>query len=501
MNQKLFFLLLFCLAFLVGACASPAVPVTTTVAATSAPTDEPTMFVSPTSTKRIVQSTRTSVQMEPTEVVVPTVTPLPSATPEPPTATPRRIAAVGDSADLQITSQTASTYIDPETRLAFPLLQDWIATRHNEQTIILNRDNYFIDIYVTEGMSNTLPTIPVDADLVILEPIYRRTVGEIGRSALIKDGKRVNYFYANGTQPLELDGLAFYAVVYANDGAVDLPNDVIIESAEMIGGIWVVGRYSAEQIPIPTLDTSEIYFSKTFTATNGAWVAHTYSFAPFLEGEGENMREQHRQLFTVGRIDGERVWQVVDELEGWGLGVGYYAPLLWREDKLFFTYVPVPDGCGAGANGTDVWALDLESGAVEQILPYVGITLALNPTGSQIAVPTSSGFTLYDLTSGSKTEYDINSGSFRTSLLTWSPNGEHLAIVTQDAPCSEEPKRLYRIDMTSESVTLLNDMVEMYTLNDPVWLDDNRFVVYDFWGERFGSYIFDVETGTVDPAE
>ncbi len=500
MSKKSYSLLL-CILIWLTACRDVATPL-----ATITPT-ETTITVTqtpPSPTARLVQTPTDSeiAILEPTQILSVTPLPTPIASSPTPTTSPTSERVEMEPFEIVMQSEPFNTYIDRETRLAIPLEANWEASRHNDQTIVISKTNYYIDIYVTAGLSDTLPTIPVDDDLMVLDPLGVRELGrEITQSTLIKDGKRVAYLYIDDGQPLQHQGLSFYAVLYGNDPdeAVDLPNEIVAESAEMISQLWYADAYSAETIPIPTIDPTELWSTHHFTSTNGEWTATNNAFLPVEDGSTGPEPQQHRQLFTVGRVADDQVWRVVDTFEGWGLGVGYYSPLHWQEDKLFFTYTPVVDGCSTGENGSNVFAFDLQSGAVEQLLPTIGQILAFNPAGTRVAVAQQDAVTVYHL-SGNQVRYTFGIGSFVPIFLQWTPAGDQLLLAVQDDYCSYDGlKRLYLVDLAERDATLLNGTVDIKTFNQPVWLNEYELVVRDFEGEWLGSYLINIATGEVIP--
>lgn len=488
MSKKVYALLL-CLLLWVGACrdAPSATPVLPQTPIASAPTTPTATFIVPTATRN---ATDTPVPMEPS-----TATPEPMAT----LALTPTAESLPESFDLAIISPSTTRFVDEQTRLAIELVAGWSAERHNEQTIVLNKDNYYIDLYVTDGMSETLPTIPID--VVTLAPLYGgEVVQTIGRSSLIQDGKRVNYFYSDDGRPKQYRDLAFFAVLYANtpNETTDLPDEMIAEAEQMLGGMWLAEAYAAEKIPIPTFTPPELSYAAIFTSTDGAWVATDYFFEPFV---GEDGFQRHRQVFTVGRTDTDEVWEVIDVIEGWGVDVGVYQPLKWVDETLYFTYHG-GGACGAGINGSDVWSLNIETGDVARLWPRIGRTFAIDDGGNRMAVADWDGtFSIYSLHTQSQRTFTLgHQEGFTVSLLEWLPHSQQLLLVTQPDACSvEEPKRVYLLDITQGAGKLLNAALAIEILNQPIWLNDHELVVYSYWGERIGSYVIDTRTGEAMP--
>ena len=91
--------------------------------------------------------------------------------------------------------------------------------------------------------------------------------------------------------------------------------------------------------------------------------------------------EKYQVQLRVGRVGSNQSWSVVDEWRNYGLGFDWPAPLRWSADgrALYYTNYPVPDGCAIFVNGSDLWRVDLETGATTQLLPFTGLTLAALP--------------------------------------------------------------------------------------------------------------------------
>jgi Tol biopolymer transport system component len=142
--------------------------------------------------------------------------------------------------------------------------------------------------------------------------------------------------------------------------------------------------------------------------------------------------------------------------------------LKWSADgqTLYFTNVPVPDGCSLFVNGGDLWRLDLDTGEISELLPFVGLVLALSPDESQLAYFGSygKGLTLADLATGNEQPIELPSFGDAWDLggLMWSPDGRHLLltqVISLMGPC----------DQAAETTVLVVsiDTLEVTTLIEP----------------------------------
>jgi hypothetical protein len=236
-------------------------------------------------------------------------------------------------------------------------------------------------------------------------------------------------------------------------------------------------------------------------SSDGQWqvISDLSPFAPpTVEPPAAGETEQypngkyHVEL-TVARTDGSQTWTAVDEWRGWGLGWTYPEAVRWSEDgrTFYFANVSVPNGCAVLVNGGDLWRLDLQSGAVTEIAPYIGLAMALSPDETQLAVDASygHGFLIRDLASGAEQSVSLsqpNDGEWQTGGLQWSPDGQHLLLIQVVNACSQEARQtaVVRIDRETLTATTLIEADERnFTLLK--WLLDDEVQLLDkdgyFW--------------------
>jgi hypothetical protein len=186
-------------------------------------------------------------------------------------------------------------------------------------------------------------------------------------------------------------------------------------------------------------------------SADGQWQVLATISAPVPASEEEIEQfptgQKYHAFMEVSRVDGSQSWTAVDEWRSWGLGYTYPDVLKYSSDgqTLYFTNVPVLDGCSPFVNGGDLWRLDLDTGEIAELLPFAGLVLALSPDDSQLAYFGSygKGMTLTDLATGNEQPIELPSfgDAWDIGGLMWSPGGRHL-ILTQviplSGPCSQE---------------------------------------------------------------
>ena len=184
---------------------------------------------------------------------------------------------------------------------------------------------------------------------------------------------------------------------------------------------------------------------------DGQWqvLARISAPEPVSEEEMEQFQsgQKYHAEMIVSRVDDSQSWTAFDEWRSWGMGYTYPDVLKWSADgqTLYFTNVPVPDGCSLFVNGGDLWRMDLVTGEISELLPFVGLVLALSPDESQLAYFGSfgKGMTLADLATGNEQPIELPSfgDAWDISGLMWSPDGRHLLltqVISLMSPCDQE---------------------------------------------------------------
>jgi hypothetical protein len=211
---------------------------------------------------------------------------------------------------------------------------------------------------------------------------------------------------------------------------------------------------------------------------------------PAAEDETEQFPNgKYHVEMIVERTDGSQAWTAVDEWRGWGLGLTYPRPVRWSEDGRFFYFanVPVSDGCSGFVNGGDLWRLDLESGAVTEVAPYLGLVMALSPDERQLAVDASygRGFLIRDLASGDERSISLPQPAdwWQMGGLQWSPDSRRLLLTQIVNPCSLETKTaIVRVDVeTLSAVTVLEADERNFTLLEWIREDEVRLLDEEGW--------------------
>ena len=265
------------------------------------------------------------------------------------------------------------------------------------------------------------------------------------------------------------------------------------ELKEIIADGYLLGVVNRWQSFVPSLTISP----------DGKWrVTSSISDpVPVAAGEAEQFQtgEKYHVELTVSATDGSVTWTAVDEWRSWGLGYTVPAPLQWSQDgrSLYFSNVPVPDGCSAFVNGGDLWRLDLADGSVTEIVPYVGLVLALSPDATQLAYYGSfgRGFILRDLATGSEQTIPLPEWSTDWDIggLQWSPNDEQLLLTQVLDPCSPEPATaVVLVDVEAlAAVTVVEQDERNFTILH--WLRDDEVRLLDGEGRIWYLEVFSGE--------
>ncbi|MFQ5400794.1 MAG: TolB family protein [Anaerolineae bacterium] len=234
-----------------------------------------------------------------------------------------------------------------------------------------------------------------------------------------------------------------------------------------------------------------VYWSEAEDVSpNGQWRVMIDVSDPMPPEDGEAGQFPNRKYYVemvVARMDGSQSWTAVGEWRAWGLGYTAPQPVRWSADGRFFYFanVPIPDGCSLLTNGGDLWRLDLATGKVTEIAPYIGLVMALSPDETKLAVNASygRGFLIRDLTTEEEQPIPLPQPDeqWQISGLQWSPDGRHLLILQAVKPCSPETETVVaRVDVAElTAAAILEPDMRNFTLlewvrNDQVQLQDEE---------------------------
>lgn len=219
---------------------------------------------------------------------------------------------------------------------------------------------------------------------------------------------------------------------------------------------------------------------------------------PYAAGDGEKYRTQ----LKVNSVDGAVEWVAVDEERDWGLGYTTPHPFHWSSDGryLYFTNLPVPDGCALFVNGSDLNRLDLTSGEVIQVVPEVGLVLSLSPDESTLAYMgygATGELTLRDLLNGSERKVPLGVEGGRAGNIVWSPDHAALMLVTTMDVCDPQAQSIVHVDVLSlETTVLVENDPRLLTIVE--WTGAERALLADKDGNPWS---LDPATGELAPAE
>lgn len=201
--------------------------------------------------------------------------------------------------------------------------------------------------------------------------------------------------------------------------------------------------------------------TEIFKSLDGKWIATVTVALPATEEQGA--AEMYYTQLKVAQADGAIAWTPVDGWSNWGLGYTTPRSFHWSKDgsRLFFTNVPVPDGCALFVNGSDLWSLDLSDGRVQAIVPAVGLSLSLSPDETMLAYIGwgDRGLVLRDLQTGAERELKVNQGQAEVQAgdIVWSPDGTSIMLTAAVHPCAanNEATSIVRVDIPTLTQTTL----------------------------------------------
>lgn len=252
----------------------------------------------------------------------------------------------------------------------------------------------------------------------------------------------------------------------------------------------------------------EALFTPLTVSPDGHWLVTSQSSEPMPPEEDEKEQfpdGKYHVAMQVARTDGSIVWTAVDEWRPYGLGWTHPRPIKWSNDGryLFFSNVPSPDGCGTTVNGGDVWRLDLSSGQLTEMTPFIGLVMDVSPDGTQLAVDAAygRGFLIRHLETGAEQPIPLPDPGYNWDIgsLQWAPGGQHLLLTQVLNPCSLEPRTtaVVRVDtdtLTATTILPANDhnftLLKWESDGEVRLLDDEGHIWYleVFSGELAGGY-------------
>lgn len=238
--------------------------------------------------------------------------------------------------------------------------------------------------------------------------------------------------------------------------------------------LYPVGRTPTPDPADPDVETY------TATSPDGKWQA-TGTLA-FPSGGGEGAGDTYYTRLSVAGVPDGPVWTLV---EGWSqLGLGYTVPrpFAWSRGGGVFYYTnrPVVDGCSLYVNGSDLWRVDLSNGFQRQVVPSVGLWLALSPDESLLAYIAygDRGLVVRDLRDGSERAVRLDPGGpYQAGEILWSPDGERLALILAHEPCTGG-----ELAAAFSVLSVDLDTMELQTLVPP----DERSLTLVAWPEGEG---------------
>lgn len=198
---------------------------------------------------------------------------------------------------------------------------------------------------------------------------------------------------------------------------------------------------AATQAPSPSPRATEPaapMAEATVVSPDGRWSAYSLASAPVVSPTSTT-GDVYRAVLRLTHADGTQ-WTPVDEWRPYGLGWTWPSVLQWSPDgqALYFTNIPVPDGCALFVNGSDLWRVDLSTGRAARLAPVLGISLALSPGAETLAYIDGRGapeLVLRDLATGAERRVRVAVEGQQAGDIRWSPDGATLEIAVANEPC------------------------------------------------------------------
>lgn len=264
----------------------------------------------------------------------------------------------------------------------------------------------------------------------------------------------------------------------------------IVPSGQLLG---MVGRWEAFISPLTVSPDGQWLITKQIGEQLPAAADET---AQFPEGK-------YHVAMQVASTNNDLLWTAVDEWRPAGVESTYPEPLRWSDDGrfLFFTNVTLADGCGGYTNGSDLWRLDLSSGQLTEMTPFIGLSMDVSPDGTKLAVHGANGrgFLIRDLATGAEQSVALPDlgDVWALGRVLWSPDGQHILSTWVLDPCSpEQTTAVIRIDADTLTATTVvepdpRNFVLLKWINGEVRLLDNEgrtWYLEPFSGELAGGF-------------
>ena len=257
----------------------------------------------------------------------------------------------------------------------------------------------------------------------------------------------------------------------------------VVCGENQIGQCWV--PVDSDRLR-PVLDLSNFQVERVDSGSpDGSWTSQSRAAFPPAD-ETEFQGQYYTQLLVTERASGEG-WLVVSELADTGLGYTVPQSLQWSQDgrSLYLTNVPRPDGCAIYVNGSDLARLDLETGQLVELVPTVGLWLALSPDESRLAYIGSygRGLVIRDLANGEEVEFSLDPGKpYAAGEILWEPEGGGLLLAVANMPCMGGEQAasvsIMRLDLDRmELIPLVEEDARLFSIESwlapgQVWLRD-----------------------------
>jgi hypothetical protein len=225
------------------------------------------------------------------------------------------------------------------------------------------------------------------------------------------------------------------------------------------------------------------------TSPDGKWVA-----------SGQRLSAMNpcgiHTILKVTKAQGSKVWLAWEDDQPCALGTTNPKPLHWSKDGnfLYFTNVPIPDGCGELVNSSDLQRLNLQTGKVTQLMPGSGLAMALSPDETQVAYIAyyGRGLVIRELATGKERELKLPEGL--GGSLVWAPDASALALTLDPRGCSNAYSVVWVDTQTFELKTLIDSDSRKFVTID--WKSGDAVTVMD---KDQKVWQVDAETGEVSP--